>query len=364
MVRSEKIVVAMSGGVDSSVAACFLVEDGFDVTGLFMRIGPEAADGHSPRGGRGQGCCSAADAADARFVAGRLNIPFFALNFRDEFDKIIDAFADEYVRGRTPNPCVLCNEQLKFGRLLEYARAIGADGVATGHYARIDTQGDRPRLRRAADRAKDQSYVLFGIPADALARTRFPIGDLTKDDVRQAARRFGLPVHDKPDSADICFVPDRDYARVVRERRPDAFAPGTVRDASGRVVGEHEGVGRFTVGQRRGLRIAMGRPYYVTAIDASNNEITIGPESELLHGGLVADRVRWHIDPPSAPIRARVQIRYHHDAAPATIEPGDGDAVRVRFDEPQRAITPGQAAVFYDGDIVVGGGWIERRLDA
>ncbi len=350
----------MSGGVDSSVAACLLREQGYEVTGLFMRTGVSepAAEGAACEP-KHRGCCSAVDASDARSVAGRLGIPFFALNFKDEFDRIIEYFADEYERGRTPNPCVMCNEHLKFGRLAEYGRAVGADFVATGHYARIEQRDGGYRLLRGVDTAKDQSYVLFGIGRDMLARTLFPIGAMTKAEVRDHARRFGLTLSDKPESQDICFVPDRDYARVVRERRPAAFRPGVIRDAAGNEVGCHEGIPNFTIGQRRGLGVAMGLPVYVTRIDAKTGTVTIGTRDQLHSSELVAAKVHWLIDPPTDEFRADVKIRYSHPAAPATVRVLDAQRIRVVFDQPQLAITPGQAAVLYDGDVVLAGGWIE-----
>ncbi len=364
----HKVVVAMSGGVDSSVAACLLHEQGHEVLGLFMRTGVEPAateptDTCEPAveavADRHRGCCSALDASDARVVAGRLGVPFFALNFKADFERIIDHFASEYLRGRTPNPCVMCNEHLKFGRLAEYGRAVGADFVATGHYARIDCLGNGHRLRRGLDEQKDQSYVLFGIGRDMLGRTLFPIGELTKEQVRAEARRFGLPICDKRESQDICFVPDRDYARVVRERRPEGFVPGPIVDGEGHEVGRHEGIAHFTVGQRRGLGLAMGKPIYVTRIDSVRHAVTIGTRDDLAADRLEARDVRWLIEPPTGPLRASVKIRYTHRPAPATVEPLAPDRVRVVFDEPQTAITPGQAAVFYDADVVLGGGWIE-----
>lgn len=358
----EKIVVAMSGGVDSSVAAAVLVEAGLDVVGLFMRIGNDVAAEECAPTRTHPACCSAADADDARLVAGTLGIPFFALNFRTEFGAIIDEFAAEYARGRTPNPCVMCNERLKFGRLFEYARAIGASGVATGHYARIEGGDGGPCLLRAVDRTKDQSYVLFSLDREALGRTRFPIGHLSKDEVRRRAGQLGLAVHDKPDSTDICFAPDRDYARIVGQRHPEALRPGEVRDTTGRVVGRHEGIARYTIGQRHGLRIAMGVPMYVIDIDAEANVITIGEKERLLRAGLLASQVRWLIDAPAEAMRGEVQIRYTHTAAAATIEPLANGGVRVQFDAPQTAITPGQAAVFYHGNRVLGGGWIDQIL--
>lgn len=360
-----KVVVAMSGGVDSSVAACLLHEQGYDVVGLFMRTGvEEPVDTACTPGGpsgpdRHRGCCSAADASDARAVAGRLDIPFFALNFKDEFDRIIDYFADEYVHGRTPNPCVMCNEHLKFGRLVEYGRAVEADYIATGHYARIERVEGQYWLCRGIDESKDQSYVLFGIPRSQLARVLFPIGAMHKEEVREHARRFGLTVHDKPDSVDICFVPDRDYARVVRERRPAAFTAGSVVDQTGKVVGQHDGVANFTIGQRRGLGIAMGLPIYVTRLDVATNTVTVGPKEALARDSLTASGIRWLIDPPSGPVRAAVKIRYTHPPAFGVVEPLAPDRVRVLFDLSQTAVTPGQAAVFYDADRVLGGGWID-----
>jgi tRNA-specific 2-thiouridylase len=366
--NGKKVVVAMSGGVDSSVAACLLAEQGYEVVGFFMRVGAkepvveeEACETDSPRH---QGCCSAADAADARFVAGSLNIPFYAMNFKKDFDRIIDYFADEYARGRTPNPCVKCNDHLKFGKLVDYADSIDADYIATGHYARIvrDRSG-AARLARGVDERKDQSYVLFGIDRGVVDRVLFPIGGMTKDQVRSEARRFGLNLADKPDSVDICFVPDRDYARVVRERRPDAFVPGDIVDGGGNVVGSHEGVAGFTIGQRRGTGVAMGEPVYVTELNTGTGVVTVGSKQDLLCAALEADEVNWLAEEPRGAIRAAAKIRYHHAAADATVTPLEEGRVHVRFDERQSAVTPGQAVVFYDGEVVLGGAWIQRALD-
>jgi tRNA-uridine 2-sulfurtransferase len=409
-VERDKVVVAMSGGVDSSVSACLLVEQGYDVVGLFMRhgasapepaaVGPAAVfdratsctsggcsaetenEGHShavaavePKRSH-QGCCSASDASDARFVAGLLGIPFYALNFEHDFDELIDYFADEYARGRTPNPCVVCNDKLKFGRIVEYADAVGARYIATGHYARTQRRDGRNVLLRAVDEKKDQSYVLFGLSRRVLDRVMFPIGALTKPQVRAIAARYDLPNRDKPDSVEICFVPDRDYARVVRARRPEAFRAGNVVDAAGNVVGRHDGLPQYTVGQRRGLGIAAGRPVYVTQLNVESNTITLGDENDLACGALIAERVNMLVEAPkcdphrqasllmprvagAVSFRAQVKIRYLHAAAPATVSLLDGGRARVVFDEPQRAVTPGQAVVFYDGDVVLGGGWIE-----
>lgn len=357
-----KVVVAMSGGVDSSVAACLLHEQGYEVVGFFMRTGVQEGRPEDPHD-RHRGCCSASDAADARYVAGQLGINFYVLNMQQDFEGIIDYFTAEYERGRTPNPCVVCNDRLKFGKLLAYADSIDADLVATGHYARISRRNGSNVLQRAVDLAKDQSYVLFGIGRTVLDRILFPLGEMVKDQVREHARRFGLSVSDKPDSVDICFVPDRDYARLVRERRPEAFVPGEVVDSAGQVVGRHEGVAKFTVGQRRGLGIALGLPIYVTHLDAAEHRVTIGPRDALLRSGLLAERVNWLVDPPSQPIRVHAQIRYRHQAALATAELLEDGLVRVVFAERQSAITPGQAVAFYQGDDCVGGGWIRLAFD-
>ncbi len=413
MPDARKVLVAMSGGVDSSVAACLLKEQGYDVIGVFMRLGDmdaepvdtrqgetpseevptttPAGDGlsvsqaKSPQDRRttcrrlpvrartqtgvtpGQAgrrsCCSVADASDARRVAGELDIPFYALNFEADFASLIDDFADEYAAARTPNPCILCNQRLKFGKLADYANAVGADLIATGHYARIDHTASGPRLLRARYVTKDQSYVLFGIPTDVLRRTLFPLGDLTKDDVRAHARRLGLALHDKPESQDICFAPDHDYARVVRSRHPEAFRPGPIKHVDGRLIGQHEGLPHFTIGQRRGTGVAVGSPVYVAALEPTTNTVIVGPREALLSAEAAAVDVTWLIEPPTAPIRADAKIRYHHAPAPADIVPLPGRRVRVRFDKPQHAVTPGQAVVFYHDDEVIGGGWIRLSTE-
>lgn len=390
MSHRPKVLVAMSGGVDSSVTACLLTEQGHDVVGVFMRRddrhlsgkssdatdpSPAAdADGqHSGQPGhnwpgsdwrgsdRPGGCCSRADADDARAVAGLLGIPFYVLDFEPDFARLMDYFADEYAAARTPNPCILCNQWLKFGRLVSYADAVGAGWIATGHYARVRVDADGTHLLRAHDRAKDQSYVLFSIEPGVLRRTLLPLGELTKDEVRAYARRLGLALHEKPESQDICFVPDGDYAAVVLARRPNASRPGVIRHVDGRVLGEHDGLVRFTIGQRRGLGVATGSPIYVTELNAQTGEVTVGPRAALLSPTARASGVSWLAGEPAAPIRAEVKIRYQHAAAPAMVEPLPGGLVRVEFDEPQAAVTPGQAIVFYDGDEVLGGGWIDGR---
>jgi tRNA-specific 2-thiouridylase len=348
------VVVAMSGGVDSSTAAYLLTRAGYEVIGLFMRTGVVV------EGSAGRRCCSLADAEDARRVAEHLGIAFYVLNCKAEFDGLIDYFCAEYLRGRTPNPCVRCNTELKFGKLLRYAHALGAEAVATGHYARVERRGERCALRRGADPAKDQSYFLFGLTQEQLARARFPLGELTKTEVRALARSAGLPVQEKPESQDICFVPEASYREVLAERLGPP-RPGRLVDVSGKVLGEHPGCQNFTIGQRRGLGVALGTPYYVVAIQPETNTVVLGPESALLARMCYVRGLVWSaLAGLRLPRPAAVQIRYQHEAAPAAIVPAGADEVGVLFVEPQRAITPGQAAVFYEGDLVLGGGWIDR----
>jgi len=357
-----KVVVAMSGGVDSSVTAWLLQEQGYEVVGLFMRTGTEADNASGP--GRRRGCCSAADAADARAIAARLGISLYVLNFKDQFEALIQHFADEYARGRTPNPCIVCNERLKFGRLAQYGEAIGAHHVATGHHARIVRRGGRAALARGRDADKDQSYVLFSVRRPMLDRMLLPVGELTKQEVRRHARQLDLPVHDKPDSQEICFVPDDDYARVVRQRRPDAFHSGPIRHIDGRELGRHEGLAHYTIGQRRGLRIALGAPVYVTQLDTETNTVVLGPREALLHDGLTATGVNWLLDPPVGKLAVRAKIRYAHAAVGAALEPIGSERIRLIFETAQPAITPGQAVVLYVDDVVLGGGWIDGWFDS
>ena len=359
----------MSGGVDSSAAAWLLQQQGHEVIGLFMRSGvhQEAAcelpvlDSDSSHR---QGCCSAADAADARRVADSLDIPFHALNFQDAFGRIQDYFADEYLAGRTPNPCVMCNNWLKFGRLWEFAQQVGAPHVASGHYARVVPVpgSDRLALMRGRDAGKAQSYVLFGIDPALLDHVLFPVGDASKSEIRETAERAGLRVFDKPDSQEICFVPDNDYAGFLRRHRGELDTAGEVVDTAGTVVGQHQGYERFTVGQRRGLGIAFGEPRYVVAIEPESHRVVVGEREDLARTSLEADRLNWlvngHDSPDDTPLRCAAQIRYRHQAAPATVETIGADRARVTFDEPQYGVAPGQAVVFYDDDRVLGGGWI------
>jgi tRNA-uridine 2-sulfurtransferase len=352
-----RVVLAMSGGVDSSVAAYLLRKQGYDVVGLFMRTGVESGEGNG-RADHKKGCCSAVDAADARRVADKLDIPFYALNFEQEFGRVIDYFADEYLAGRTPNPCVVCNSWLKFGQLWAYARHLGAERIATGHYARVLVHADGVGLHQAADGDKDQSYVLYGIDRAVLPYLLFPLGDYRKQEVRALAREVGLGVADKPDSVEICFVPGGDHAAVIRARRPGQSVRGQFVDAEGTVLGEHEGIEGFTVGQRKGLGVAAGSRRYVLRIVPETHDVVLGDREELLADGLVAARVNWLIEPPTAAQNCLIKIRYRHTPVPGVVAPGPEGSATVRFATPQSAVTPGQAVVFYTGDRVLGGGWI------
>jgi tRNA-uridine 2-sulfurtransferase len=357
-----RVVLAMSGGVDSSVSAVLLKEQGYDVIGLFMRTG-EHSGAADARPDRKKGCCSAIDAGDARRVADKLDIPFYALDFEREFDRIIDYFADEYLKGRTPNPCVVCNNWLKFGQLWSFGRQLDADFIATGHYARIVAGTSGPELHRGIDADKDQSYVLHGIKASVLSHLLFPIGDRCKEEVRGIARRAGLPVADKPDSVEICFVPDGDHAGLIRRRRPELATAGRVVGSTGEVLGEHDGYERFTIGQRKGLGIATDRKRYVLDIVPETRTVVLGDKEDLLADGLRASAVNWLIDePPTAPLACTAKIRYRHAGARARVTALADGGARVEFAEQQSAVTPGQAVVFYDGERVLGGGWIEAAL--
>lgn len=379
----KKVVLAMSGGVDSSVAAALLLRQGYDVMGLFMRLGtPDGVGSHddstgefasaagsscNTSGKNKQGCCSVLDAADARRVAATLGIPLYVLNFQDDFARVIDYFVSEYNRGRTPNPCVRCNDWLKFGKLAKYAEAVGADYVASGHYARvgIDPRSGEAALMRGLDHRKDQSYVLFGMSRAALAHTLLPIGEFEKPAVREMAKELKLPVYNKPDSQEICFVPDQDYAGLVKRRSPETFRAGELVDPAGNAIGTHEGHQHFTIGQRRGLGVALGHRMYVVDIDPESNRVTVGEKESLLKRSLVAHQTNLlsaRFVREGDTVQCAAKIRYNHPPQPATATVTGADEITVRFDEPQSAITPGQAVVLYDGDVVLGGGWIDAAL--
>jgi tRNA-uridine 2-sulfurtransferase len=378
-----KVLVAMSGGVDSSIAAALLLREGYEVVGCFMRLGSpgesleelipaEQACTRPLKIGK-QGCCSINDAADARLVAAQLGIPFYVCNFKKEFGRIIDYFVDEYAAGRTPNPCVRCNDWLKFGKLREYAAQIGADFVASGHYARVVPGPGGHRLLRGVDPGKDQSYVLFGVPRDHLAHMLLPIGAMEKPRVRELARELGLPVFDKPDSQEICFVPDNDYAGLVERRHPALASAGAILDPEGREIGRHAGQHHFTIGQRRGVGVALGYPLYVVGKDPATNTVTVGPRELLASTRCTVAEANWLCDESLFtdwyPVLAR--YRYNSEAVPARARlaqctsdetrSGRRGRFEVSFNDPQLAVAPGQALVLYDAkdaDIVLGGGWI------
>lgn len=375
-----RVVLAMSGGVDSSVAAHLLLEQGHDVIGVFMRHGHESPVACAtdqlpivsiPPQGRldhKQGCCTAADAEDARRVADRLAIPFYALNLDKEFAQIIDYFVDEYTAGRTPNPCVQCNNWIKFGKLFDYADSVGAEYVATGHYAKLVQQtrpdgSPEPALLRGRDSAKDQSYVLFGIRREYLPKMMLPVGDYEKPVIRRIAATLGLNVAEKKDSQEICFVTQGRYDEFVRGRRlhngHDIDTAGDLVMTDGTVVGEHAGIEGFTVGQRKGLGVALGEPKFVVRIEADTNRVVLGDRQELACGRLSAANTNWLVDESVVPSNCQVQIRYNAAPVSATVQLLPDARLEVAFDEPQAGVAPGQAVVCYDGDRTLGGGWID-----
>ena len=358
----DRIVVGMSGGVDSSVAAAMLVEQGFDVVGITLRVWPWREPGDASR--KFGSCCSPESVDDARAVARRLDIPYYLLNSEREFERaVIEPFAQAYAAGRTPVPCVACNREVKFGSLLQRARAWDAAAVATGHYARIthDAAAGRFLLRRGRDTRKDQSDFLWPLTQPQLAAARFPVGELTKDAVRTRARALGLVTAEKPESQEICFIPDDDYRGFLRRRMPGAFGPGPIVDGQGTVLGRHAGLVNYTVGQRRGLGLASGRALYVTALDPARNAVIVGGSDEVEVDVILAEQANFISIPAlEGPLAVEAKIRHTHEPAAAMIEPADDGQVRVRFERAQRAPAPGQSVVFYRGDLVVGGGVIAR----
>ena len=357
---SKKVIIAMSGGVDSSVAAHLLIEQGYDVIGLFMRLGNNT--GVPSPGVKTATCCSAEDARDAASVASSLKIPFYVINFEDEFNSIIEHFCKEYLEGRTPNPCIVCNQKLKFGKLLRFADYLDAGYVATGHYARVEKLNNRFVLKKGMDAGKDQSYVLFPLNQEQLSRAMFPLGNMTKAEVRNRAKSLNLKTKDKPESQEICFVTGKSYSDLIVERMGRKIGAGLLKDTDGKILGKHNGIHNFTIGQRKGLGIAFGEPRYVVGIDPGENTVTIGASEELLKEAFTVSDVNWvTFESLERELDAYVKIRYKNTESPAVIYPLEHNRARVKFKNPQRSITPGQAAVFYNDDIILGGGWIERN---
>ncbi|MDA1266438.1 MAG: tRNA 2-thiouridine(34) synthase MnmA [Planctomycetota bacterium] len=351
---SERLIVAMSGGVDSSVVASLLHGRGHELIGLFMRNGIEMTEAEAAK----KSCCSLGDARDARMVAAGLGFPFQAVDLGSEFGTLIDWFVAEYGRGRTPNPCAMCNRDLKMGRLIELADELGAAGVATGHYARIAIEDGRVHLRRGVDGKKDQSYQLFAVTEEHLARTVLPLGELEKPQVRELATEAGLRTSSKADSQEICFVPQNDYRKLLAQRGAELH-PGKIVDTFGNTLGRHEGTEHFTIGQRRGIRIANDKPLYVVELLTEEGVVVVGSRDECCATAMVVEDLNWiGVEPPTGVLRCGAQHRYHHPDVPTELEI-DGDLAHVRFLTPEHAVTPGQGAAFYDGDRLIGGGWIQ-----
>ena len=356
----KKAIVALSGGVDSAVSAALLLEQGWDVAGLTMEVvNPECfnAEQSGPEENEKKGKLQASD--EARKVAEFLNIPFYTVNLEKEFHKrVIQPFYHDYLYGRTPNPCVVCNRFIKFGLLQEEALKLGAQTFATGHYARITKQNSRYLLSKGIDRKKDQSYFLFYLQQEQLARTVFPLGSLTKDQVRVKAKKMGIPSMNRSESQDICFIPDQDYVGFLENDLHIERSAGDIVHVSGEILGHHQGTYRYTVGQRKGLGIAWAEPLYVVRIDAENNRVIVGEELHLAVSSLRVEDVNWVAPPPVGGFRCKCRIRYRHREAPALVTPLENGGADVIFDESQKGVTPGQAAVFYQDDLVIGGGWI------
>lgn len=356
----KRIVVAMSGGVDSSVTAALLKEQGHEVIGISMQVWD-----HSRQDSESAGSCRSLDHIDdARRVAAQIGIPFYTVNFQEDFRRlVIDDFIGEYLRGRTPNPCVCCNQMIKFGLLLAKARGLGAEFLATGHYARVVPGKEGPQLLKGVDARKDQSYFLYAIDREKMSSILFPLGGMTKYEVRGLAARFRLRVAEKSESQEICFIPDNDYVRFLEEERPGTSASGNIVDCTGKVMGSHNGTYRYTVGQRKGLGIAHAHPLYVLGVKPTRNEVVVGPREELYSSGLTASEMNWLIPEPGEPLEATCKIRYRHHPVACRVQPLSGGRAEVRFCDKEKSVTPGQSVVLYDGDRVLGGGLIEGKIE-
>lgn len=357
---SKKVMLGMSGGVDSSVAAAILLRQGYEVIGVTLQIWQDMDEERQKSEG---GCCSLSAVADARRVANKLGIPYYVLNFKDIFNKtVIEYFKEEYFRGRTPNPCIACNRHVKWQAMLDKALSMGIDYIATGHYAKVipDSKNGRFILKKSVTDRKDQTYALYNLTQKQLSHTLMPVGDYTKDEIREIAKEIGLSVATKPDSQEICFIHDNDYGKSLSENCDKKIIPGKFVDTKGNVLGDHKGIVHYTVGQRKGLGIAFGKPMFVVAVNPENNTVVLGDDSEVFSQTLTASDPNFiSIEKPVDGMRVNAKIRYSAKEAPATINVIDENRIKVVFDTPQRAITPGQSVVFYDGDVVVGGGTID-----
>ncbi len=357
---SKKVMLGMSGGVDSSVAAAILLRQGYEVIGVTLQIWQDMDEERQKSEG---GCCSLSAVDDARRVANKLGIPYYVLNFKDIFNKtVIEYFKEEYFKGRTPNPCIACNRHVKWQAMLDKALSMGIDYIATGHYAKVmqDAATGRFILKKSVTDRKDQTYALYNLNQQQLSHTLMPVGDYTKDEIREIAKEIGLSVASKPDSQEICFIHDNDYGKFLSENSDKKIVPGKFIDTKGNVLGNHKGIVHYTVGQRKGLGIAFGKPMFVVAVNPENNTVVLGDDSEVFSETLTASDLNFiSIEKPMDGMRVNAKIRYSAKEAPATINVIDKNTIRVVFDTPQRAITPGQSVVFYDGDIVVGGGTID-----